>query len=286
MKAVPEPTEQIEPEVARARQPKWLAYMLLAYFGFEPPAALSTGAFIAVLARLGVSAHAVRSTLTRLAGSGVMLRYKQGRETYYAFPPQVASTLLRGNSLAWRDADPTWDGTWTVLAYSISEDRRDLRHRVRSRLARSGFGLLRSGVWVAPRAVDVSTLFQNLDVLDEIRVFLSTPYGGATSADLIKEAYDLDEIANRYHRFIERWGGKRKIEELDDLSAFLLIRSEWQQIVQMDPRLPEEYLPKGWPATKADQLFRSCYLRWEKPATRIAEGIFGRLLISELADGG
>ena len=269
----------LAPEVARARRPKWLALLLLAYFGIDPPAALSTNTFIEVLGRFGLSAHAVRSTLSRMVDSNLMRRQRQGRETYYALTPQASRTLWQGNALAWRDIDSGWDGMWTLLAYSIPEDRRDIRHRVRSRLSWGGFGLLRSGVWIAPRTVDVGNLLAGLDVLNEVRVFSSTPSDGTTAADLIKEAYDLNEIADRYRRFIERWTENSATARLEELCAFLLIRSEWQQLVQTDPHLPADYLPEGWPAAEAERLFRSTYLRLEKPATKIAEVFFGRLFV-------
>lgn len=276
----------LDPEVARARRPKWLALMLMAQYGYEPPAALSTSTFIDVLGRFAVSSHAVRSALSRLVTDGVLRNYRHGRETYYGITPQGYDVLTKGHALAWREADAHWDGTWTLLAYSISEDRRDLRHRIRSRLTWGGFGILRSGVWIAPRSVDVKSMLAGLGVSKDVRVFSGMPTGDTTASELIHEAYNLQEIAERYLRFVDRWTSESRIQSMDELCSFLLIRSEWQQLVQIDPRLPTEYLPTGWPASDAEQIFRSHYMHLEAPAKRIAEGIMGRLEVSALGRSG
>ncbi|MGQ4615953.1 PaaX family transcriptional regulator C-terminal domain-containing protein [Nocardia sp. R7R-8] len=271
-----------EAEVARARRPKWLTLMLLGHLTHEQPIALSTGTFIEVLARLGVSGHAARSTLTRLVDSGLLDRRRHGRETYYTLTSHGSRILREGNAQAWREtSDPDRTGTWTVLAYSIPEQRRALRLRLRSRLSWGGFGLLRSGVWIAAGEVDVTSLLDGLDVLDDVRVFRGTPIAATAPADLIAEAYDLTEIADRYRRFISRWSGDFSSTYADELCAFLVLRSEWQQLVQADPRLPSDHLPDGWPAADAQALFRTLYRKLESPATRIAADVAGLLDIEQ-----
>ena len=283
MTASQEPAEASEPEIVRARRPKWLTLMLLGHLTREEPIALSTGTFIGALSRLGVSNHAVRSTLSRMVDNGLLLRRRHGRETYYALTPQGSRTLRTGNAQAWRRADAAWDGTWTVLAYSVPEERRALRLRLRSRLAWGGFGLLRSGVWIAPGTVDVPALLAGLDVLDEIRVFRGASIADISATDLIAEAYDLDEIADRYRRFLTRWTGDPMPEFPDELSALLVLRSEWQQLVQADPRLPSEHLPAEWPAAEAERVFRTHFQRLEGPATRIGHKIAGLLTTEQVS---
>lgn len=282
MAAPQEASPALGPEIARARRPKWLTLMLLGHLTHEEPIALSTGTFIEALSRLGVGGHAARSTLSRMVDGGLLHRHRQGRETYYALTPHGSRTLRAGNAQAWRPADPTWDGSWTVLSYSVPEERRAVRMRLRSRLAWGGFGLLRSGVWIAPGVVEVTPLLEGLDVLEEVRVFHGARTAGASARDLIEEAYDLDEIADRYRRFLVRWSGDTSEVFPDELCALLVLRSEWQQLVQADPWLPAAHLPDGWPAPRAERLFRARYRRLEGPATRIGEEI-ARPLIRDRA---
>ena len=48
-----------------------------------------------------------------------------------------------------------WDGTWTVVSFSLPDTRRRERHELRSRLVWEGFGPLHNGQWIAagPRPV-------------------------------------------------------------------------------------------------------------------------------------
>ena len=272
-----ESASSLEPEVARARRPKWLTLMLLGHLTHEQPIALSTSTFIDVLARLGVSSHAARSTLSRMVDSGLLHKHRQGRETYYTLTPHGSRTLREGNARAWHHVGSGWDGMWTVLGYSIPEDRRAVRLRLRSRLTWAGFGMLRSGMWIAPGRPDVENLLDGLGVLDDVRVFVGTP--STATADLIEEAFDLDEIAERYRRFIARWQEDSSARFPDELCAFLVLRSEWQQLVQADPRLPSDHLPDGWPAAEAEELFRALYRRLEEPAMQIGAEVAGLLTV-------
>ena len=43
-----------------------------------------------------------------------------------------------------------WDGRWLVLVLRVPEERREVRHQLRSRLAWAGLGSLGGGVWLTP----------------------------------------------------------------------------------------------------------------------------------------
>jgi phenylacetic acid degradation operon negative regulatory protein len=45
----------------------------------------------------------------------------------------------------------SWDGTWTLLIYTIPEQKRALRHDLRKRLRFLGFTTLRPATWAAAR---------------------------------------------------------------------------------------------------------------------------------------
>ena len=45
-----------------------------------------------------------------------------------------------------------WDGEWLVLTVGVPESRRQLRHRLRTRLTWLGLGSPAPGVWVVPDA--------------------------------------------------------------------------------------------------------------------------------------
>ncbi|RYF60159.1 MAG: PaaX family transcriptional regulator [Comamonadaceae bacterium] len=260
--------ENAPPEVVRARRPQWLILMLMGDFAFERPVALSTGTFLDVLGQLDIGAHTARSTLQRMCDRGLLTRYRQGREVYFGLTERSTTLLRRGRAESWRPVDPEWDGTWTIVAFSIPEDRRATRQRLRSRLAWAGFGLLQSGLWIAPGEVDVAPLIDDLDVLEQVKAFAGAPTAMTTVNELIGEAYDIDELADRYRGFLRRWADGEEGQYPNALAALLVLQGEWQQVSQSDPRLPLRHLPPHWPGIEADQLFRARFAVLEAPARR------------------
>lgn len=254
-------------EVARARRPQWLILMMMGDFAFERSVAFSTGTFLEALAPLDVAPPTVRSTLQRMCDRGLLVRYRQGREVFFGLTPRSTKLLGRGQSDSWRSVDPEWDGRWTLLTFSIPEDRRQVRHSLRSRLSSAGFGMLKSGLWITPGDAEVATLIADLNVETDVHSFLGVPAQPTTVEALAREAYDIDALALRYRVFINRWRDLPSAAH-DQLSALLMLQGEWQQIAQGDPRLPLRYLPSNWPAPEADRLFRDRFSTWEPPAQR------------------
>jgi phenylacetic acid degradation operon negative regulatory protein len=248
-------------ELARAHRPQFLALMLFGFTIYELPAALAAGSIIDVLGDLGIAGHAVRSTLTRMTERGLLTRIKRSREVYYALTAHGSAVLADGRAAALQPPDRSWDGSWTVLAFTLPEEQRDVRHQLRSRLAWSGFGLLRSGMWIAPGRVDVAELVSDLDVDPAIRAFTAKAEFPTDDIQLVNDAFDLEAIAARYRAFVDRWGrpGPADLAAAGPLTRILLLQSEWAQIARADPRLPVAHLPADWPAKAAYTLYHDLH---------------------------
>jgi phenylacetic acid degradation operon negative regulatory protein len=247
--------EVVSPEVSRARRPQFLTLMLFGVVAFRRPVAAAAGSVINVLGDLGVSGHAARSTLNRMVDRNLLVRLRRGREAYFTLTGHGSSVLAEGQAAARQSPDRDWDGTWTLIGFSVPEDQRALRHQIRSRLAWRGFGLLQSGMWIAAGTVDIGTLLGDLAIDQYIRVFTAAPAAPTTDTALILDAFDLPAIAARYEGFIARWGSTPP-EAADPLCCLLSLQSEWAQIARADPRLPLSRLPRDWPAPGAFELYQ------------------------------
>jgi phenylacetic acid degradation operon negative regulatory protein len=240
--------------------------MLFGVAAFRRPAALAAGSVLDVLGGLGVSEHAARSTLARMADRDLISRYRRGRETYFGLTSHGSSMLAEGQAVARQSPDREWDGTWTIVGFSLPEEHRAVRHQVRSRLAWRGFGLLHSGMWIAPGHVDVRPLFEGLPATPVLHVFFDASAAApAGDAEIILEAWDLHAIASRYTGFASRWNGPVPAD--DPLGTLLHLQSEWAQVARSDPRLPLGLLPGGWPSPEAFEL----YVRLDAEVRPLAE---------------
>jgi phenylacetic acid degradation operon negative regulatory protein len=74
---------------------------------------------------------------------------------------------------------------------------------------------------------------------------------------MVRDAYDLDGLAERYHDFLGRWAAADgRLPVADPIGARLSLISEWLRAIRRDPRLPVQHLPADWPAVRAQKIFR------------------------------
>lgn len=255
---------------------------MLSFFGIHvlgTDTALSSASVIDAFARVAVGEDAVRSTLTRMVGRGLLERHRRGRRMYFSLTSRAAAVLADGQERIWRTGavNRAWDGTWTLIGFSLPESWRRERHDLRSRLVWAGFGPLQNGLWVAPGRVDVAPLAAELGLGDRIRAFRGEVAAPTEVGPLVRTAFDIDAIAEGYRDFLVRWGGgSAPAEAGDDLGRQLLLHTDWLDLVRRDPHLPAEHLPEEWPAARAEELFRELALRFEPEASRIAHEILDR----------
>jgi phenylacetic acid degradation operon negative regulatory protein len=234
-----------------------------------------SGSIIEVLARAGVGEHAVRSTLSRMVKRGLLQRQRQGRRMYFGLTAQATQLLRNGMKRLWETeaVNDDWDGTWTLLGFSLPESWQRQRHDLRSRLTWSGFGALYSGLWIAPGDIDVSELVSELGLAAHVKTFHATA-GDATDIGLmIRDTWGLDGVGARYADFDKRWTAWLGTGSGDPLGTRLRLTSEWLDIIRTDPRLPARHLPSDWPARPAQETFRRIAEQTEAAARRMATGL-------------
>jgi phenylacetic acid degradation operon negative regulatory protein len=238
--------------------------------------AVFSGGLITLFGRLDVGEHAVRSTLTRMAGRDLLSRHRHGRRVYVGLTPRSEEILLDGERRVWRRGavNTEWDGHWTVLAFSMPESWQRVRHDLRSRLTWAGFGSLGNGMWIAPSRVEIGPLVADLGLNGYVKVFSGVAEDPTDVTGMIRDAFDLDVLAAGYRAFLDRWDRPDPVPSApDDLARYLWMTTEWLQLVRTDPWLPVDRLPPDWPAVRAQEVLRSLRGRFEPAARRLAAEI-------------
>ncbi|MFF5477581.1 PaaX family transcriptional regulator C-terminal domain-containing protein [Streptomyces sp. NPDC012935] len=251
--------------------------LMLAFFGNhvldEGDLCVYSGSIIEVLGRVGVGEQAVRSTLTRMVNRGLLRRRREGRKMFFGLTPQATRVLEDGRTRIWKQGavNDDWDGSWTLLGFSLPDSWKRRRHDLRSRLAWSGFGALYSGLWIAPGKVDVAAVVSELDLADHVKIFHALADDSTDIAQMIHGTWDLESIAARYVTFDKRWTAHLDAGPGDDpIGTRLRLVSEWLWTIRTDPRLPARHLPAEWPARAAQETFRRVAEHTELPARRMA----------------
>jgi phenylacetic acid degradation operon negative regulatory protein len=230
-----------------------------------------SGSVIEVFARAGVGEHATRSTLTRMAGRGLLRRQREGRRTYFGLTGRSEEILRDGERRIWGTGavNDDWDGTWSLLGFSLPDSWQRKRHDLRAQLTWAGFGPLFSGLWIAPGAVDVSGIVAELGLAAHVKVFRATADLGMDVAEMIDDTWDLAGLARAYREFSDQWRPYAAQDApcaQDALALRLRLATDWLGVIRGDPRLPVEHLPGDWPAGPAQDLFRTVHERLDGPA--------------------
>jgi phenylacetic acid degradation operon negative regulatory protein len=256
------------PRTQSGSQPQHLLITLLGDYWRERAEHLPSAALVRLVAEFGVTPVGARAALSRLTRRGLLASSKRGRRTYYGLTERAKRVLAEGAQriMAFGTSSNPWDGRWTVAAFSVPEEQRDLRHALRTRLRWLGFAPLYDGMWVSPRdAVQAA-----LEVLREVGVERATVMtathqpGGPAGGNPIA-AWDLDELRKEYERFIDQYepllrrvrqGGVATAEALIARTA---VMDTWRNFPNLDPELPDELLPEGWPRRRARDIFAEVY---------------------------
>ncbi len=223
---------------------------------------------LAVLGALGFAPNATRMALSRLLPRNLLTRERSGRQVIYRFTDELLY-LMRGSDRV-RSPQPFEQSQtmWTLVTFSIPESRRELRTKLRSQLASLGFRPLQAGVWVALGAEAAEAVAHLEDGADyELDIFTATPYVSARLSDLIRRAWDLDDLRAQHVQFLDRW------EHVEPSSAYplamlTLLATDWDRLLRTDPGLPSEHLGSEWPGTRSAATARRLFRALEQPAGR------------------
>jgi phenylacetic acid degradation operon negative regulatory protein len=223
----------------------------------EPP---WTATLLHVAAGLGLEEKAARQALARLAADGWITAHRAGRRVRWALTQPGHELLAEGAARIYsfgRDA-PAWDGRWLVLLVTVPETRRQLRHRLRTRLTWAGFGSPLPGVWVSPhpaREAEAKQVTEQLGLSAATFSFTGPFAGIGTQRSLVEQAWHLGDLAARYEAFLARFWDLRPPPGDETLSAQVRLVHEWRRFPLADPGLPRELLPPGWIGARAAAVF-------------------------------
>jgi phenylacetic acid degradation operon negative regulatory protein len=250
------------------RRPQDLVFTLYGEFLLRRAEPVRVGSLIALLEPLGLTAGGVRTVLSRMMAKGWLCGERHRGRGYYALSERGRRLLEEGEARIYRPARlADWDGAWTLLAYSIPEEQRRQRDRLRSQLSWLGFGSLGNGLWISPHdmVARVRAVGEELGVLSHLEVFRSMHAGFSDRRRLVSQCWDLPAINVRYEAFIARHLAAHQALQAAPASVagrnayerrFALVH-EYREFPQLDPFLPRPLQPQDWAGECALALFQS-----------------------------
>lgn len=245
-----------------------------------------------VAAACGQSADQVRSCLRRLVEEGLFARRGRGADAVYEATAAGLAALaepMERTRLAYAQdaAGRGWDRQWRLVGFAIPEQNRAARDAFRQRLLALGGAAVQGGLYVSPHPWhrDVRAEADRLGVADSLTLVVTDDLEVAGLRDpreLARRLWRLDDVAGRYHAFLDAFGGvpdelaslRARQERLDDttyLTLALRMAVAFQECFAQDPLLPPELLPRPWPGRRAREV--SATSRRLSRAMRQAKGL-------------
>ena len=215
---------------------------------FYPERHAPLKAIIAMMAALGFSEAAVRAALSRSAKRGWVVAERRGRVACYALSERVDWQVRQVRRRLYEPLPP-WDGTF-LLVLPEGPKARGERERFKREMALLGYGSLQSGLYLGASA--------DLKATQELLAFYGLPatfFRGRHlgSREEVLRAFALEEAESKYRSL-----GLAPPHPQDPLEAFQALTRlvhEMRKILFLDPLLPAELLPEGFPGLTARKRF-------------------------------
>lgn len=223
---------------------------------------LPSAALVELLRGFDISEPSARAALNRLTKRGLLAASKRGRNTYYGVDPSALPLLMdtfRKTVLFGAGEQRDWDGHWTLVAFSVPESQRQLRHAIRSRLRWVGCAALYDGLYCSPW--DVQDLL--VEMLEDLGVGSATVMRATVHPDSSTQpisAWDLDELRDKYLDFEAEFTPvvdaihRGEITASDAIINRTKVMDRWWSLAIAEPELPAPLLPEDWPRRRARKL--------------------------------
>lgn len=249
--------------------PQGLAVTLLADYTLRTRAFVPSAAIVALFAEFGVTPAGGRTAISRLAQRGVLESSRQGRHSSYRLTePAAASLSAGGNSIVvFPERAEAWDGSWTLIAFSLPQDRSAERRALRGQLRWLGYAPLYDGLWLSPRPFTSQARAKLAEVNPgSLTVFRAQ----RVELDQIAhreplDAWDIATVAEQYASFMTKWSPlvprirAGKVSGTEAVRARTEVMDTYRRFHVIDPQLPMRCMPPGWRRYQAWDVFTAVY---------------------------
>jgi phenylacetic acid degradation operon negative regulatory protein len=224
---------------------------------------IATSDLVTLAGQLDVTPAMTRTAITRLKKRGILASERRDGVAGYGLAPSAMPILERGDRRIFMVGAMHVDDPWCLISFSVPEAQRWLRGRLRRRLTWIGCGMVAPALWIGPDTLrdEVEEILVDLEIRRFATLFTSSRASvEGPLPDAVARWWDLERLAALHHEFIARISSFPERPVQDDGDAFhryLLGIDAWRVIPYLDPGLPRELLPDGWPGHDSFSRFQA-----------------------------
>jgi phenylacetic acid degradation operon negative regulatory protein len=211
---------------------------------------------------MGVAGPNMRVLILRMRDEGWFDARRQGRESIYTLTPRTRAVIEEGRQRIFRSETGAWDGSWSLVIYSVPETDRPTREQLRRDLSSMGFGSLAPATWVSPLPL-LDRVAELGAALPNAKLDLLTMQSSGLEADrsIVARSWDLESLNEQYSEFIHYVHADivDAVWDRNDPAAAFVRRiglvHAYRRFPYRHPGFPVELQPPGWLGDKARELF-------------------------------
>ncbi|GAA0274624.1 PaaX family transcriptional regulator [Cryptosporangium japonicum] len=230
---------------------------------------------VAHLVELGTAAGLpearTRTALTRIKAKGLLDAERRDGVPGYAIAAGAIAMLERGDRRIFGPRSMGDEDRWCLVSYSVPEENRDLRHRLRRRLTWIGCGAVSPALWICPEYLtdEVEQILADLGLTGNATVFRAEVRGAVDAT----RWWDLDAIRARHEAFLALDLDTAADTPREAYRTWIHGLDAWRIIPYVDPGLPARLLPGDWPGHRSVAVFRELRDRVLPRAQAYVDGV-------------
>jgi len=227
-----------------------------------------------------ISPSSLRTNLWRLIKKNFLKTIRQGKKAYYSLSAK-AKIISKNVALSFKSPDwHGWDNSWWGIVFSVPENKKPVRHRIRKKLLAYRFAPLYAGFWIRP--------FHAEEKLDNyLQNIFDHGYGkmihfhslNTITKEEISRIWKLKQVNQLLYQGIallkENHKELKKFMAKEALAKKIFIGNEIVPILFKDPLLPAQFLPEDWQAEN----LRKFFFKWYNEITKIAQPYWQKIFI-------
>lgn len=230
-----------------------------------------TSSLVSAADALGIGEKNARQAIARIGDQGLIESSRHGRRVCWSLTAEGRQLLESGTQRIYGFGTTfvDWHGEWLVAHCPVAEAKRSVRNQLRAQLGFLGFGELSASLLISPhveREPELRQVLDDLGLLDESIILQSKASSDNENSDLVRRAWDLDELASSYVSFSHAQHHRSPTTVEASFRAVVELVHDWRRFPFTDPELPTELLPEDWAGAAAAKIFHSCHAEWSPDA--------------------
>lgn len=229
-----------------------------------------------LLETFGSAPSASRAAISRMKRNNELQSESRDGRSGYSLTAVAEEWFRDGSERILRPTHAPETTSWVLASFSVPEQDRSSRYKIRTRLKGLGFGQVSAGLMIVPVAVfgEAQRALVRSGLDGYVVLWEAEHRGFAPASVVVSDAWDLPAIRSAFDEY-RRIASDLIIQPVptgtrQSFIAYMAAMHAWRELPFLDPGLPTSLLPDDWPATDALRLFAEISERLRAPARRYA----------------